>query len=86
MRKQKRRSFIEITNETKTNRVHIKAEGIIPSIVVALYFLLLVLGAFGDMTKGFFSRILDIIRKLHKHNYFIYGFQEKPSIWIEFSH
>ena len=68
----KRKSFIEVTNETKSSRLHIKAEGIVPSLVVALYFALLVLGAFGDMTKGFFSRILDIIRKLHKHNYYIW--------------
>ena len=81
----KKKSFIEITNETRTSRQHIKAEGIIPSIVVALYFVVLVLGAFGKMTKGFFTKALDFIRKLHKHNYCFYGFSEKPPVWFEFS-
>ncbi len=81
----KKKSFIEITNETRTSRQHIKAEGIIPSIVVALYFAVLVLGAFGEMTKGFFTRILDFIRKLHKHNYLFYGFPKMRPVWFEFS-
>ena len=81
----KRRSFIEVTNETKSSRLHIKAEGVIPSLVVALYFALLVLGAFQDKIKGFVTKIPDIIRKLHKHNYYYHGFKEKPSVWFEFS-
>ena len=81
----KRKSFIEITNETKSSRLHIKAEGIIPSIIVALYFASLVLGACENMIKGFFARIIGIIGKLHKHNYYCYGFPEKPFIWCEVS-
>lgn len=81
----KTNSFIEIINETKSGRQHIKAEGIIPSIIVALYLVVLVLGAFENMAHGFFSGIFDIIRKLRKHNYYFYGFQKKSLVWFKCS-
>ncbi len=69
-KRKQRESSVEIIIETKSCRQHIKANGIIPTLVVALYFIVLVLGAFEKMTKGLFSKIFCGIRKLRKHNYY----------------
>lgn len=75
-----RKRFIEIDvidvnlSEKKVSRKHIKTEGFLQSLIVAVYSVL-VLSAFKEIGNWFRSGIKGLIGILHKHNYFIWFFR-----------
>lgn len=84
-----KKPFIEIEvtefnhNETEAIRKHIKAEGVFPASIVALYSFL-VLGTFDKIGRRFLSGIKSLIGILRQHNYLFHGFQSLQTIWFEY--